>query len=54
MTDSLKADQNFLDAIRRERAGLLEQIRRSQESIARSVELIRRTDELLAKSQQKP
>lgn len=57
MPDDLKTDHDCVEAIRRERAALIEQIRLSQETIARfarSQELIMRLDELLAKAGQKP
>jgi hypothetical protein len=48
MPDDLKTDHDCVEAIRRERAALIEQIRLSQETIARfarSQELIMRLDE---------
>jgi hypothetical protein len=41
-------------AIRRDRTLLLEQIRQSQETIARSQELLRRVDAILARAGEKP
>jgi hypothetical protein len=52
--DNHKYDADFLDAIRRERDNLVEQIRLSRETIERSLELIKRIDEMLAKSGRKP
>jgi len=43
-----------LDALHRGQAELIEQIRRSQETVERSQELLRRIDDLLAKSPLKP
>jgi hypothetical protein len=49
-----QSDWEYLEAIRRERGVLLQQIKDSQATIARSQELIRRLDELLAKAEPKP
>lgn len=48
--DSLELQKKDLDAIRRGRELLLQQIRESQETIVRSQELLRRIEELLAKT----
>jgi hypothetical protein len=48
------SDKGYLDALRRERESLIDQIRRSQETIERSQELIKQLDELLAKSGRQP
>ena len=53
MPSEFEIDGEFLDAIRRERDALIEQIRRSRDTIERSVELINRMDELLAQSERK-
>ena len=41
-----------IDALRRDREILLDRIRRSQETIARSEDLLRRIDEMLARAEQ--
>jgi hypothetical protein len=43
-----------LEAIRQDRIQLIEQIRQSQDTIARSLELIRRIDTVLRKAGEKP
>jgi hypothetical protein len=43
-----------LEAIRQDRIQLIEQIRQSQDTIARSLELIRRIDAALRKAGEKP
>jgi hypothetical protein len=40
-----------IESLRRDRELLLEQIRRSQETIARSEQLLKRIDEVLARSE---
>jgi hypothetical protein len=54
MTQDLKLQKEQLDQIRRERAELAEQIRKSQQTIERSQKLIRQMDEILAKAEPKP
>jgi hypothetical protein len=52
--DNPESKEDYLDGVRRERANLIEQIRRSQQTIEHSQELIKRLDELLARSERKP
>jgi hypothetical protein len=54
MVDETESDEDYLAAIHRGRAHLVEQIQRSQEIIDQSKELIKRMDEILAKSGLKP
>jgi hypothetical protein len=54
MRDDTQSFREHLDAIRRERGWLMQQIKEGQATIARSQELIRRVDELLAGAQRKP
>ena len=54
MRDDTQSFREHLDAMRRERGWLMQQIKESQATIARSQELIRRVDELLAKAERKP
>jgi hypothetical protein len=55
MTDEseqvVRQSQDLIRALRRERDDLLDQIRRSQETIASSQQLIKRLDEVLAKAE---
>jgi len=50
----VRASQEQIAAIRRDRELLLEQIRESQETIARSQALVKRIDDLLTKFREKP
>jgi hypothetical protein len=43
-------DREYLDCLRRSRADLVAQIKRSSETVEHSLELIRRMDDLLAKA----
>jgi hypothetical protein len=54
MSDDVQSWWEHLDAIRRERAWLQQQIKESKTTIEDSRELIRRLDELLAKAEHKP
>jgi hypothetical protein len=54
MVNETESDEDYLAAIHRGRAHLVEQIQRSQEIIDQSKELIKRMDEILAKSGLKP
>jgi len=54
MRDDTQSFREHLDAMRRERGWLMQQINESQAAIARSQELIPRVDELLAKAERKP
>jgi len=49
MSDTTESDRNFLQAIHRERAQIVEQIRQSQHAIERSQALLERIDEMLAR-----
>jgi hypothetical protein len=46
-----RQSQDLIGALRRERDDLLDQIRKSQETIASSQQLIKRLDEVLAKAE---
>jgi FtsZ-binding cell division protein ZapB len=52
--DDIKDHKGQLDALRRERAQLIAQIRASQETIERSQALLKRIDEILARAGQTP
>ena len=51
--DDLPLQKRQLDELKRERAELIEQLRKSQQTIERSHALLKRIDELLAKAGQK-
>jgi hypoxanthine phosphoribosyltransferase len=48
--DPIDMDERILATIRRERALLVDQIRKSEQTIEQSKELIKKLDELLARS----
>jgi hypothetical protein len=50
----LESARAQIAAIKRDRVALLDQIRQSQETIARSQALLRRIDEILARAGPKP
>jgi vacuolar-type H+-ATPase subunit I/STV1 len=52
--DLARSAKEEIEAVRRNRERLAQQIRKSQETIARSQELLRRIDDMLAKAGQKP
>jgi len=52
--DPIDKDEKFLATIRRERELLVDQIRKSEETIEQSKQLIKKLDELLARSGLKP
>ena len=54
MRDDTQSFREHLEAIRRERGWLMQQIKESQATIARSREVIRRVDERLARAERKP
>jgi hypothetical protein len=51
--DDIALQKRQLEELKRDRAQLLEQLRKSQQTIERSHTLLKRIDELLAKADQK-
>jgi hypothetical protein len=54
VNEQIDKDEKFLATIRRERALLVDQIRKSEQTIEQSKQLIQKLDELLARSGLKP
>ena len=48
------SERKFIEALMRNRSAFVEQIKRSEETIARSRELLKRIDALLKKTGEKP